>query len=888
MIIVLLAGIGYFSYHKWVKHSNIDSWNFIPADASIVLELGLLKDYNLVSGYPVMANLGETSVVSSIEEGISFLDTLNGKGGFSAVFKNAPTLISMHQTSSEDFDFLYVVDLENIAQNTFAEASVNKVKKMGYRVKTRNYNGFEISEISKDSKIFTFIFYKNFALASFTPYLVEDAIRALSGDQNPFKGKFINIDDTSQEPSLLKLYVNYEALSTAFSSISLEDTSLPFESGDYSLSMDSNFFSLSGFSYATDTWISTHSQQGATFDMAQVIPENTAYMYHISGIDLKDWKVKHLDYLRANYPDIKSLQDSLKQNYDFDVAQVFDLVDEEIGVVKVEAGSSKDHRMLFILEVQDTKKSLDFIQGLTERVVRSQGDSVYSESYSDNEIRYLPIKDFPSALLGNLASDFSQCFYVNHRNYLIFSNNLQELKAAVYGIQNENTWGKSLRANEFLLRTNNTANVSLFINIPRAISTVQDDLKAGWKNHLSENLSTYQNFEYAAFQFSHIDNKYFTNFTFSQPIKKSNEKPKSAPDSDLRFAYDLITKPHLVRTHAYKGFDMIVQDSIYTLYYLNASQKTLWTKKIEGKIISDIYSIDYYNNGKIQYAFATKNKIHLLDRNGTPIPGYPKGLDGTSIDHFSIIDYNLSKNYRFAITDIDGNVYLMDKELNKLEGWDPKEYMRAAIQPLRHQRLGRRDIMISIQQDGIINVTNRRAETVEGFPFETKEKLNGDYFIKASNGLNNSSLTLVAKSGILLELNMNGEVLQRTQLLRTSADTKFSLVTGKNNKSFLIVRNNENKYEILDDTGNLLFEKDYLTEGKVLVQYYEFGAGRDLVVLTDTKTNTLYIYDKSGNLLTGNPLTSGHEVSILYSSINRRFKVYSTSGSNLESYSFKY
>lgn len=149
-------------------------------------------------------------------------------------------------------------------------------------------------------------------------------------------------------------------------------------------------------------------------------------------------------------------------------------------------------------------------------------------------------------------------------------------------------------------------------------------------------------------------------------------------------------------------------------------------------------------------------------------------------------------------------------------------------------------------------------------------------------------MTLISKAGELIELNMEGDVIQRNQILKTSAETTFRLVPDLNNKSFLIIRRQGNTYEVLDDTGNLLFRKDYFTEGEILIQYYEFGAGRDLVVLTDTFAQSLFIYDKSGNLLTGNPLKSAHEVSILYSSVNREFQVFTTWGSNLELYSFKY
>lgn len=278
-----------------------------------------------------------------------------------------------------------------------------------------------------------------------------------------------------------------------------------------------------------------------------------------------------------------------------------------------------------------------------------------------------------------------------------------------------------------------------------------------------------------------------------------------------------------------------------------------------------------------------------MDRTGESIPGFPKSLPNEkTIDHFNLIDYDLSRNYRMAITDGDGDIYLADKDVNLLEGWNPKELERKAITRLKHARLGRSDIMISIHENGDINITNRRGEFMRGFPFKTRQTLDKNYYLRTSNGLGNSSLTVISKRGDLTEMTLEGDVIRRDQLIKTQADASFQLVPDRGGKSFLIVRKEGNQYDVLDDTGNLLFQKDYLSEEPILIQYYQFGAGKDLVIFTDTSNESLYIYDKTGNLVTGNPLSSANEVSVIYSSARREFQVFTTWGSNLELYSFNY
>lgn len=887
--ILLLCGVGYFTYDKWVKDADLTAWSFVPEGASIVLETEILKDYHALESYQIWKTLENASGFSAMNEGIAFMDSINGDGGFSAIFKNLPALISVHKISSSDLDFLYVLDIQNLSQNTFISATIGQLKKRGYRFKTRNYNGFKISEIGKSGKAFTYIFYKNYFLASFTPYLVEDAIRTISDSETPsFKQQFSQLKPSGSN-GLTSVYVNYNQTGNLLKAFVGNSSSFPLRSGVYDITLDSSYFGASGFSYAEDGWLSTHQEEASSFDMAEIIPSNTAFLHHITSSNFPGWKEKQMDFIKRKDKKAFNHQDSLKKAFDFSADQVLDLIEGEIGLATLESARPSEKQQLFILEVKDIKESLTFFEQVTERIAYSRGDSVYTESYSESEIRFLPIQNFPMTIMGKVAEGFPQCFYMSYRNYLIFSNDLNELKNLIASIQNEDTWGKSLNVNRFLDRTNNAANVNLIVNIPRAWSIILPEVKSEWNEHFKTNASIYKSIEFAAFQFSYIDGRYFTNFTFTQPEKRSTNIPKTNAENGVRFAADIITKPFLVKTHSYLQFDMLLQDSTNTIYYLDKDQNAQWTRTINEPIVSDIYSLDYYKNGKIQYAFATQSQIHIIDRTGTYIPNYPKALPKNGlINHFSVIDYDLSRSYRFAITDTDGNIYLGDKDMKVLEGWNPKSFTRKALQPLQHARLGRKDVMISVQENGIINILNRRGDRMPGFPFDMKQAVDKNYFLKSSNTLSNSSITIISTAGELVEVSLEGNTIRRSQLIKTTSDAHFQLIPDRGNDSFIIVRKEANSYEVLDDTGNLLFRKNYLSTDPILIQYYQFGGGKDLVIFTDTANKSLYIYDKSGNLVTGNPLNSSHEVSLIYSTAKKELQVYTTWDADLELYTFSY
>ena len=72
-----------------------------------------------------------------------------------------------------------------------------------------------------------------------------------------------------------------------------------------------------------------------------------------------------------------------------------------------------------------------------------------------------------------------------------------------------------------------------------------------------------------------------------------------------------------------------------------------------------------------------------------------------------------------------------------------------------------------------------------------------------------------------------------------------------------------------------------MLEIKVNKTYYQMCKASVFTVFKE-------LYDKSGNLVTGNPIKSSNEVSIVYSSSKKELQVYTTSGSNLEFYEFNY
>ena len=63
----------------------------------------------------------------------------------------------------------------------------------------------------------------------------------------------------------------------------------------------------------------------------------------------------------------------------------------------------------------------------------------------------------------------------------------------------------------------------------------------------------------------------------------------------------------------------MVQDNKNILYLISNEGEIIWEKDLKSKIIGDIFQIDLYKNGRLQYAFNTEKSLMILDKNGKEV-----------------------------------------------------------------------------------------------------------------------------------------------------------------------------------------------------------------------------------------------------------------------------
>ncbi|MDH5608285.1 MAG: hypothetical protein OEY56_02295 [Cyclobacteriaceae bacterium] len=893
--ILCFLGAGYFTYDKWIRGSSLDLWDFVPENAAIVYEnanLGTTLDF--VDSLQSWTTLMSVPELRSFERAIDQMDSILKDGNSSrAFFDQISILVSVHVTARKEFDYLFMAEISNLRQHTVLTRLQEAFSPDTYKKSTRKYMGFSISEISDGKQAFSFIFYKNFFVGSYNSLLVEDVIRTVSegehasfADQQP---ELFTLAKLSQDQG--NVYVNLQNLMALVGTFQLnEETPKLAKSAFLDLAVSDKFIELSGFSFTnpqTGLFSVTSGLNGASFDLAEVISIQTGLLYHFSFSDREKWKNQLNEYNQRTDPQFSIIRKRLLTELDFDVDYVFDLLDQEVGLSMW--GSESQESNILYLEVVNSEEAIEFFGRAAERHADAHGDTLFVDTYKGHEIRKFPDPGLARAFLGSLAGDFEECYFSSYRNYLFFTNSLPQVKSVLDDIENENTWKKSLRKSRFLDRVNQEASLGIYVHTPAIWNDLSRALDPKWQDIARKNDYIFRSFENMAVQTSSVDDKYFTSILIDQPDGTALQNARTNPLGSIRLAAPLVTKPYLVKNHNDGQMEVMVQDSANNLYLISPEFDVLWSKELAGRIKSGIFQIDYYKNNKLQYLFITEHQVHILDRNGEYLPEFPKSIARSNeFEFLGLIDYESNKNYRFAIVDIKGNVYLTDKDAKPLDGWAPLSVGSPLSMAPVHYRIGGTDAILLATTGGEIHSYSRKARDFPGFPYSLNEPVSGAFHVKTGSNFQSTVLTAITSGGRVVSINLKGGLQNKVQLVKNTVDTQFRILNDIGGKNFLLSRQSDQVVDIMDRTGNVFFSKNYLSTADSFLQYYHLTAANQYIVVGDKTRHSIYIYDLSGRLVTGRPVSGDNPVSMRYFGSRDEYQVYITDQSDLSLVSIQY
>ncbi|MEI6311731.1 MAG: hypothetical protein WCP57_05675 [Bacteroidota bacterium] len=135
-----------------------------------------------------------------------------------------------------------------------------------------------------------------------------------------------------------------------------------------------------------------------------------------------------------------------------------------------------------------------------------------------------------------------------------------------------------------------------------------------------------------------------------------------------------ITYLHSLNKRNAAGFYLFAQDDANILYALDESGVKLWEKLLDEKIMSPIFSIDYYKNNLEQFVFNTASKIYIIDKQGNFIEDFPLNLGAKASSAMSCF-YKQNDFHQacYFVPCENGNIYGYEINGMPMPGWNPKK-----------------------------------------------------------------------------------------------------------------------------------------------------------------------------------------------------------------------
>ncbi len=907
LAVLILAAAGVAAYKFWFTDPPPVVWDLVPESAIVVYEsANTVQSWNHIQAQSVWHHLEQIPYYANIGTGIETLDSLSGKEGqLDRLVQGKPFVFSLHRTAQNQLGVLFFVRLDDIRDFDVLKKLISQYQSRDdFTFQDRNYQNFTIHEAVNPEyqEVFSYVIHQNYFIGSFTSVLVEDVIRNIS---NPSQSSFSSSNPQLSQVAKLEndqgnLYINTRKIPQLLAVFTkdIEGTDLSTisnlaESTYLDIKMDENQILLNGFTLLDESnsqyLYSVSGTQGHGLGFKQLLTRDVAHLYHLTFNDSRVWHDRLKNFWKQHQPAQLKRYQTLEQ-LNWDPGGLVRAQSREIGLAVMETLENEPPDRIAYLKCADFNEGLMQLNRLSELAVEGQTDSLYREEFGSMEIRQLSIDDFPRKLWGELFSGFNQTFYMPYQEYLLLSNSIQALKDLVKAVEAQDTWGKTVKMEQFLESSLPEANLSYYLNLAKSWSLLETRLSAPWQQFFQDHEKVLKGFDLLNFQFMDIGDKFYTSgiITYSpQSQARTEVVQRFQPVQQVTFNRSLITRPFVVRNHNNGNREVFIQDSAYHIHLISSQGRILWSDSLPSRIQGEVSQVDYYKNNKLQYLLATAGSIHLIDRNGNSVEGFPVSVPTeTVLRNLRAIDYDNSKNYRLIASDDNGQIYMLDKQGKLLEGWNPKRMDDQLLTAPQHIRVRGRDCIIAVQENGMIHVMNRRGRNYSGFPLDLKGPTRSPLFIEIGTGFNSTYITTINSGGTIIKFNLEGGIVDRKQLVKPSGDTQYQLHIDPLSRNYVISRQNANRLALLDRSGNLLFEKDYLSSAILGVQYYLFSDNRNLYAVTDPVQQFTYFYRDNGILVNSMPIENSLPVSMLYFESQQKHQVYSAYDHQFSIYNF--
>jgi len=663
-------------YFLFLRSANV--YDAIPDSAVAVIEI---SDWNKFSNQVGKTQSGtelvKTDAFIKLQEQAAFFGRVFGfNPSLQAGFSNGKIAVSTHLTSATDFDYLFIAPAKGIENDDILKALNTKLDVSS--VNKRSYKDHAVVDVAmKDGKRFTFTIIKKVIVCSFTSFLTENSVTAITNGYNLSHDKDFNkLIKKFNSSSDVKLFINFKKADIIFPVVIkpqkmslLNDVHTTQTWAGYGVTLDDDRISFNGLGVLAESMKASATPKNILANTIwNSLPDNAAYV-NVGFNDLKE-------EAKANPGASKLLKDDFK-NW---------LGDAHAFITLEPLKEDLTEYNVFITQVADEAKALEHLKHL----ISLDG----SASSAVDTCMHLPIfhlKDGSviNQIFGSSFTTLDASFFVVGNHIAIFCSSPDILKFTLEKISR----GETLNKDASLRRTigNVTTGTGVvYINPSKAGPVFRGLMNEGstlpaWLSRLSGiSLTTDVNSGWYNTKAS---------FCFGSGTKASE---------GLLWKTKLQTLstycPQILVNGNTGDKEIFTQDTANNVYLLSKSGEVLFTKNIGESIIGAVYQLDYYNNGKLQYIFNSATHVFMLDRSGNDAASYPLRLSYPASAGLTLV--NSGSKYRYYVPCTNGAVYGYEATGRPLSGWSPLKGVGVITKQLQSFKYKKSELILAFNNAG--------------------------------------------------------------------------------------------------------------------------------------------------------------------------------------------
>ncbi|WP_319591342.1 hypothetical protein [uncultured Draconibacterium sp.] len=897
LIIILLvlvaaaAGFLYFAKDEVAFSKESPLYKAVPLTAPLFLEADGLKA--IPADNPAIVELtgipGFNELLNQVSEIQNVIDT---EPEIQKQLGKRPVVLALDFVGKNVLHPVIISNLKSAKEREGLELLIEKLTGISRTsFQKRNYNGYAIIDVfdSAGNNKLSYSVAGNLVIISPEVILVEKCIRQLNAPGITDNQYFNLVNRTVSNQSDIAWYINHRRFPELWANflnsstkrkenefgqterINLKRDVLRIKDfaswSELDFSFHDNRLTLNGITAADDSlnhFLSVFQGQEAVNSNAyRLLPKSTSFFVEFSFSD-RELFFKNLENYFVHSEAYYNREEKIKiieQNLRTDCRENFGaMVKDRIVAAITSVPTEAEMGTLFILGNQSSKESRELFEVMISNYASRKDISleslsgIYTSSDDQNyRIYEFPYPTWPGIWLGG-AFDFARARFAAFRDdQLIFASSKTGLEKYLDDMDS----GETLRIDADYETINKVAeskaNLNVYGNINNLYALRHDLFNSEINKGLEKHEEIFRKFNAISWQVVCENNIYFNslNLAYQQKPKKDVRAKWQA-----RLGAEVAIKPQLVINHTNKAKkEIIVQDVNNQIHLIDAEGKIIWSAPVSGKVMGEIHQVDYYNNGKLQYLFNTKEKIYLIDRNGTSVANFPIVLKSVATNGVNVFDYNNNNQYRYFVACKDKKVYAYDHEGKIISGWSFGTTSGTVTSPIQFFRVSNKDYIV-FSDEKQVYIQNRRGET----------RVNSSAkFAPSANGITLNTqgvpkMVTTSRDGDVFYLFFDGKFSQK-KTGKFSPDHRFKVddINGDGKPEFVFV--DDEGLFVFDEDGDKLFDEEF--ENNVLaVNLYDFTATKKMIGVTDTDENEISLFDASGKQYDGFPLSGNSEFAI--------------------------